>query len=1222
MTDRNKAINDLIYSPDEQTFLDRLERLYSDLGLDAGLQFDAVQRYWRREAPLPQNWRSALAEKAWLAANDEEVASSQHLATATFHGWAAAHISEEMQLDFGERLVVLLSPFLDPSLLVRWLLPLVVQTNARAVCRDDSRRWVAAQMSAMRSWAQELAEGKGDWQQVQHWYIAAGARPQALSELLVPTDKIYWQGRHITALVAMRTLLLLVREQLQRAQVPDETWTALLLRCASFASSHDWENLQLYRNQWPMLQQNLGLPLLQVLLRREELQGLQEASESYRSTFNVLFHDMGLAFLLAESTDDFRALLQLLPLGGLNGLSLPHGFVARFPQAALDFEQVRYARSGAFHAELDTPEALQWYRKILLTEPRESQPFISCFQCLARHVSDIELDSLIRTYYFDDADSSFPCALGFMRDTALLRSYLNASCRDLSRWAALRLVDLASIKREGYSYRAPVPGDCTIDPQGWAELLAASSSHPDLFAEHTLCQWDLVRGADRLDRWQLLWDRVSAPGYRQLILARCCYGLEYTAIRPALQAFLAGCYEQEPQLLEECLAERRIEDIEGLQGCPESLWPLLVVLAARCMESEPAARRGNIRRLQKLKLANAIAANPKTYAALSSKQQGLLLPLFDSAALLACADTLGKVLAGNSKAVHEPAVALIAGCSADIIQRSGLLPGSAQGRQHLLKGIALSRDPLMAPLIAQYFHDPAHDEQSRDLSLDALDKASYPLQGLDPWAGLDLAGLQCEAQKQSGSLAEGIWNDAYAMVLEPLGEQLGRFLLTLMQRADRLPRRARQILAHLSLAQRSDFALLGVEHWIAENGANEYLWLLQAMKEYGDERAAHGLVKAIKDWKKTRTQKSALAIAQLCELPGDYGCFQARELWENGKLTVSIRASANAALAAAAERRGLSLETFLEALAPDFGMGRQGLLLDVGSYSYNVRIRSDLSLVVFDPSGKASKTLPKAQASEDKAMRELAESQFKALAKNLKPMLKQQALRLLRALQLGHSWSADSWVRLFVEHPLLNIIAQNVVWSALDEDEMPLKRFRPDASGGLLDLDDEAYRLPERCTVHVAHPLELDGAERAAWGAHFADYELVSPIDQWNTPVQQASGEEQQAGLALRVRGKVLSRGKLGSLLERWGYLKGAAEDGGVFSQHTWSLDGDGWQVTLRHSAINAGYFDADDQVELEDLLVYQRIGDEMQVQCLSDLPAAFCNTVLVQAQSLVEAAA
>ncbi|HLD66260.1 MAG TPA: DUF4132 domain-containing protein [Pseudomonas sp.] len=1215
MTDNIDVMRGLAQTGSEATFLQKLAAVYRQMSIGPGLDFGDVQRYWRAEAPLPQAWRQTLAQRLWLGADAGAEPSFYQLPSRIFHSWADAELAEEDLLDFGERMVVLLAPFCDLAQLPEWLLSSTLfNAGGGGVIRSDSRRWITAQMHAMQRWADELAEGSGDWLPVHRWYVTAGAQPQALSAALRSISQVYWQDGHLCPLVAMRTLMLLVREQLQSEPVPDDTWLTLLLRFVNCTTSYRWDDLR--REQWLVLQRNLALPLLRVLLRSDELARLVGESQNAQSSFNVLFHKMGLAYLLAEQPETFRAVLRQLPDAGFKVLRLPSGFVDCCPQATLDFEQARYARFADFSASLGTPEALQWYRQIVLKEPRDSQSFVSSFTRLVEHVDDAELDSLIWAYYFSEAASSFPHSLGTRNNRALLTTYLDALCQELAEAAAWQLFELASSKRDGYSYLEPRLGDCVIDLQGWAALLSASAQHPDLFANTGVSAHQLVRGADRLERWQLLWNRVSAPSYRQPILWACSRPLEYASLRPEVFAFLADCYAQEPQLLEDHL----VDSVERLQGCPQRLWPLLVVLAARRIESEPAARRGTIRRLQALQLGNAIAANPQTYAALNSKLQLLLLPLFNSAALLACADTLGKVLASGNKAVRDPVVALIASCTADIIQRSGLLPGAAKARPHLLTGIALSRDPLMAPLIAEYFHDPAHDEQSRGLSLDALENACYPLQGLDPWAGLDLAGFQAEANKQPGERAEGVWNDEFATLLHPLGEPLGRFLLALMQRADRLPRRARQILACLSAGQCAEFALLGVNGWITANGANEFLWLLQPMREYGDERAANALVKAVKDWKKFRTQKSVLAIALLCELPGHFGCYLARDLWENGKLTASIKASANAALAAAAERRGLSLEDFLEVLAPDFGMGPQGLVLDVGPYNYTVRIRSDLSLVVFDAAGKASKSLPKARADEDKGKREQAESQFKALAKNLKPVLKQQGQRLLRALQLGQSWSASTWQRLFIEHPLLNLIAQNVVWSALDEQGAALKRFRPDSDGGLLDLDDARYLLPESCTVQVTHPMELDNAERAAWVAHFADYELVSPIDQWGTAVQHASDEELQANKVLRASGKVLSRGTLSGLLERWGYQKGASEDGGVFTQHSWSPDGERWQVIWAHSEINVGYFDADDQIEMEALAVYQRVGDELQAQCLGDLPAALRNTLLVQAQSLAEA--
>ena len=312
----------------------------------------------------------------------------------------------------------------------------------------------------------------------------------------------------------------------------------------------------------------------------------------------------------------------------------------------------------------------------------------------------------------------------------------------------------------------------------------------------------------------------------------------------------------------------------------------------------------------------------------------------------------------------------------------------------------------------------------------------------------------------------------------------------------------------------------------------------------------------------------------------------------------------------------MGLEEFLEQLVPDFGLDRDGLQLDLGPWQYRVRIRPDLSLVVVNEKGKASKSLPKARAGEDPDLRSLAENQYKALAKNLKPVLKQQAARLTRALQLGSRWPAASWRRLFAEHPLLAIVSQTVVWAAESADGQVLGRFRPDQAGELIDLQDEPFTLADDAQVHVAHPLELDEAERAAWAEHFADYELVSPIAQWETPVHQASAEELAASELARAQGCQLQRGRFGSLLEKWGYIKGAGGDGAMVNDHTWTLDGERWQVTLAHSGVSV-FFDPDEEVEVETLSVYKRETDGYRCQRLGELPPALLNTLLAQAETL-----
>lgn len=1216
MTVVSAAIN----TTSEERFLQDLQQGYAADGIGAGLDFAQVLAYWRHEAPLPVAWRQALAERIRLVADSDLDTYSHRNRSEELHRWADEDVTPEQLIESGERLVVLLMPLFDVRELHYWLLSTFTYGPKGLVQHTQDRRWLAAQFQSLQGWADAIAEGQGEWAPVHNWYIQAGARPQVLSGALRSIDNRYAQDRLLLPFLQLHSLLLLVREQLQRDEVPTLSWGELLLRFADVIINSDWRSLD--SKLYAELQRQIAVPLLRALLDSELFARLLSESQDYKSTFNRLFKDVGLAYVLAEQSGRMRAIAEQLPDSSLQGLQPPYDvFGSECAAAALELEQVFYARFGVVKASLDSPEALQWYRQLMASTPKKSTTFASSFSQLVAHVSDTELDELIDAHYFNDAESEFPCWLWTRNNRESLVRYLGAKCDHLPRAAVRRLWELTGIRQPGYDFRYAGPGQLKIDPQGWATVMAACARYPGLFIEHSISAEDLLRGGDQLERWQMLWELTTTAGQRSCILRQACRGLVYPSLRTELLPYLSDWYVQEPKLLEEYLsAPYCSSEVDALLGCPKRMWPLLIALAAYSLEASPSARRGIIQRFQRLKTADAIAANPQVYAALDARKQVLLLPLFNSAGVLACAATLGKVLAASNKTMRDPAVKLIASCTAEIIQRSGLLPGPAKARANLLSGIAQSRDPLMAPLIAEYFHDAAHDDLTRGLSLDALERAGYPVVDLDPWASLDLVGLQREAQLHPGELPEGIWTEAFSTQLQALGERLGRLLLALMLKAERLPRRARQILAFLSAAQRSEFALLAVNRWIEENGANEYLWLLQPMREYADDRVADALAKAVQEWKKTRTQKSALAIALLCELPGKYGCFQARHLWENGKLGNSIKASASIALTAAAELRGLSLEEFLEVLAPDFGMGPQGLVLDVGPYSYTVRVRADLSLAVFDAAGKVCKSLPKARAEEDPDKRALAENQFKSLSKNLKPVLKQQAQRLLQALQLGHSWPAATWQRLFMEHPLLNLIAQHVVWSVTGADEQPLQRVRPDNSGGLVDLNDQAYALPEGSTLHVTHPQELSEEERAAWQAHFVDYELGSPIAQLSTRVLQPSSDELQASDVLRTKGKCLKRATLTGLLERWGYVKCADNDGGEFHAHHLSLDGDTWRVSVNHGPIPLGYFDAEEQIEVEALVVYRRLGETLQAQRLGELPPALLNTVLVQAQTLAEA--
>ena len=1206
MADNIEVIELLAQAENEAEFLEKLAAIYRQMSIGPGLDFADVQRYWRGEAQLPHAWRQALAR---CVCRDQQSINHYFLrdSAAHFHAWALAARPLEDWLAYYERVVVLFSPFVTADKLASNWLPQASHASVRM------RDWESALAASILTWAQAMAQGEKDWSGLQAWVMSAGANPACLASALSKMERLDEQV--LLPLIQLYLFMIALREQLQLDQ---EEFDQAIEVLAAYASHFNLRlSISLDCDEGPYVAQQFSLAFLQRLATSPCLAGVLQRYEGAN-----LCQRLDLMLLLAESPERFGELLEYFPRDAIGNLSTSRRFCERYPAEELLLRQLKFESLGWLNVTfLETPEALAWYRQVIEKLPVHSSRFQDTTEVLARHLDEAELHGLVSRLIAPNLDA-LPGwrLLDQVNDTDRLYSYLGACNPALASMAASRLMKLAAVPRSPEDDDQPVAW--ALLPEHWPLLQAASRTYPSLFIKHLNAR-DLWRGCDSLERWRLLWTVAQNAQQRIDILKACLiYGGIYGGLGSAsehagLLGFVERLYDESPEDFRQLVSEESSDCLErmtlamGRPGTP--LLALVPLMAGRFLtlsSRPPLAIVQAVRR--------ALVAHPAVFAGLDEKAQIKLLPLFDDACLEACAESLALVFASGSKTLRAPAVALIARCSAQALQRSGLLEAEPKARKPVLIGMALSAMAGMAELVARHIADQAHDDYSRSISLDALERAGLPLQGLDPWAGLELADLQRLAQTQKASATAGkSWNDEFANLLAPLGEPLGQFLLSILaEGGEVLPRRARQILAFLPAGRRSDLAFLGVEQWIGTDGAAAFDWLLLLLPDYGDERAANALVKAVKDWKATRKPKASAAIRLLCRLPGNYGVAQARELWESGKFSESIMANARLALSEAAERQGLSLAAFLEQLVPDFGLRREGLKLDVGPYSYTVRIRPDLSLVVLDEKGKSSKSLPKAKIGEDPDKRSLAENQFKALAKNLKPVLKQQGKRLTRALQLGSRWPVPIWRRWFAEHPLLASIAQAVVWAAEDSEGQALGRFRPDENGALIDLQDEDFVLADDALVHIVHPLELDEHERAAWAQHFADYALVSPIGQWEFAVHRPIAEELQANVLTRAKGSRLPRGKFGSLLEKWGYIKGDAGGETRFDEHSWSLDGEHWLVTLEHSGISV-FFDPDEVVDIEGLTVCKRAEDGYARQRLGDLPPALLNTLLDQAEQL-----
>lgn len=1248
MTQQRKyAVELLSATASEEQFFNTLKDLYQDIGCGDGLSFADISAYWRGDAPLPQAWGQALAQHAFKYKSDRlylHGAWADEVKQA--HEWMFTSTDACDWLQRSERMAALCCPFFDVAALGTWCVAKPDYTEPTL----PKSNYLNKLLDAMQPWAQALAAGDDEWQALHAQLTSVQANPGLLSELLSeakPDDhNVDYNGEATNELswfIAYFAVMRLLCAQSNAGQQFAVNYPAI----ANGRGVHHRGNLW-QREQWFVLHENYHRPINHAFAQHDDLTLLPDNARHHR--FNDWCNGVGLVEAWMGSADEFRIWLLKLPEEfRLHWLS--DTIQERNPDCALVFEQFKYRKNGSCAAQLSSPEALDWYRSIL--SKLEPEYFKKVLGQLSEHIDEAELLSLVWQHIRNEEQVEYRLLRGVKNAAELLKLVQEHPEDEVRRNAAAELNRLAWLDEDDAE---SLDAKERRHPEIWPLLKQACEQHPHIVV-------DRLYNADA-ELWGTVWDRADAAPMegenlssrhrrrgggetRGTLVSSFMDRLDYREpIDQALFDLAGQWYQSEPERFQEVIEEGYRDDYEStiasIGRYPESpLMELVPDLAARTLSQgsgwfyrEEHNVDGNV-------VDEALARYPEQFDALDNRKRCKVLQAMEKKALLACSATLGKLFASKQKTIRKPSLEFVARISPAAIQESGLLQSkNAKTRNLILTGLALNPAPEALPIIREFIDDKAHDEASRDLCLDALENGGESISDLDPWAELSLEALQALAQDQKVPAAVSKqWSADIADLLAPLGDDLAQYLLTILASddAEQLPRRARKILSFVNAGTRADFALYGVNQWVAANGAAEVTWFTRAVANYADERVVNELVKAVKAWKKQRKVKANDAIRLIGRMPGIFGLAQVRELWESRGFSPSIVDTCQQTLQAAADKRGLSLPDFLDQLVPSFGLTKEGLVLDVGPYQYTAKIGPDLALVVVGPKGKSTKSLPKAKADEDTDLRSQAELKFKALKKNLKPVLTQQGKRLTEALHIGKTYPRAHWQRMFVEHPLLSIVGSRIVFNAMDAEGNILLQLRPSDDGALLDLNDDEIQLPEAtASLRICHPLDITADDREAWKEHFEDYQIPSPIDQWNAPIVEANEEEAKADRILRHDGQVITHASLAGLLKKWGYQKGEAGDGARISEHTLKLDRGHWLITLSHDGMSV-FFDAEEPVTLESFDIRCRSINDPERKAddddegerwwhkkslgLSELPASLRALLLSQAQALKDAA-
>lgn len=593
-----------------------------------------------------------------------------------------------------------------------------------------------------------------------------------------------------------------------------------------------------------------------------------------------------------------------------------------------------------------------------------------------------------------------------------------------------------------------------------------------------------------------------------------------------------------------------------------------------------------------------LAARPAYFHEIPTARLAKLLPQLDQAMLRTQVPLLGELLAASgSRALREAVAGMMRTLDADALTAAFVSHGWLQQRgknmQLACRDILLAHpDPAVAPLLLELLRGGLElgAESQVEARLQALGVA-VPGAAAEAAAGLSgLPALEARvARFKRFASAIKVYDTPETLVLfAPLSAHAARILLHLAATADdELAPLALQLLAEIPAENRARLSLALVKAWVALEGEPKARWALRLVAGNSDDRVVDTLVAAVRAWGWSKKLRAVIAVEQLGALDTLYALSQVQALSSARKLKDLVVAATHDTLAAAAERRGLSVLELYDELTPDFGLGtvdetgRAGLVLTVGPQRYRVELQGDLSLRVINDKGKAAKSLP---ALKDDALRldwEAANAQLKTTAAGLKAVVKQQGPRLRSALMTGQRWSVDRWRRLFLQHPLLRILARSLIWRLVDGAS-----FRIAEDFSLVDVDDDAVTLPERGDIVLWHPVDAGDAEIEAWRAYLADYEIEALVDQVGAAGALPEAAQWRDDALHPAAPLAIRQGALAGLLAKWNYRPGPVGDGPGIYEHTLDLPAPQLYIELRHERYMP-YMDLDNLVVILNAVVY-----------------------------------
>ncbi|WP_276479368.1 DUF4132 domain-containing protein [Paraflavitalea pollutisoli] len=543
-----------------------------------------------------------------------------------------------------------------------------------------------------------------------------------------------------------------------------------------------------------------------------------------------------------------------------------------------------------------------------------------------------------------------------------------------------------------------------------------------------------------------------------------------------------------------------------------------------------------------------------------------------------------KVVSSKSKTIKGYIISLLVDKDPEVESKAIALLDNKQAETRLTAATILQRtaSPTAMEAVKRALQKEANDN-ARDMLLQTV--------GADLEANADAAFVQ---EMIAGAQSRGKLDTPQEPWLEEsgmpalhykdgsrLGVEAIRFLVYRMSRVKtmRSDIEARMLLAQIDRERAGEWAR-HLFQLLLDNGAKaEHKYLIALSALLGDDDTVDKLRTTTNNWLDENRSKMAEYGVGALALQGSNKALRWVE-WYSRKYRnkkAVIGATALQALEDAAEELGITTQELGDRVVPDFGFDGLFRHFKIGEDEYRAFVDSKFKICFFDEDNKSLKALPSGASATLK-------EEFKDLAKEIRDVVKSQSLRLEHYLVVQRSWAPEAWQSFFLNNPVMFIYATRLLWGIYIDGELK-DCFVCQEDTTLVNIEDEEIDIPEGAVIRIVHPLHLTADLLQAWQRKFFDGSIEAIFPQLDRPVYRLEEADRTKKIIADFDGKLTEPGSIRGTLERYGWRKGQAEDGGMIPVFYFMDYDRKVEAVLEVQGVFATGFDTDMEPSLRRLL-------------------------------------